>query len=88
MIKKLPEYVIRLMLMRETTMPGSAKTLYPFLADIPNLYSLNTLEKQSFSHVFKRYKTYSSTDNFLSPIPVSDWLIFPCINSMLCQNEK
>ena len=31
---------------------------------------------------------YSFTDNFLSPIPVSDWLIFCCGNSILFQKKK
>ena len=32
--------------------------------------------------------TYSSTDNYLSPIPVSDWLIFYCGNSIIHQKKK
>ena len=32
--------------------------------------------------------SYSSTDNFLSPVPVSDWLIFCCWNSIIHQNIK
>ena len=32
--------------------------------------------------------TQSSTGNFLSPIPVSDWLIFCCENSKLYQKKK
>ena len=31
---------------------------------------------------------YSSTDNFLSPIPVSHWLIFYCRNLVLYQQKK
>ena len=31
---------------------------------------------------------YSSTDNFLSPIPVFDWLIFCCGNSILHQKKE
>ena len=31
---------------------------------------------------------YSSTDNILSAIPVSDWLIFCCENSILYQKKK
>ena len=38
------------------------------------------------------YFAYSSTDNFLFPIPISDWLIFCCGKLMLHkkrnQNEK
>ena len=32
--------------------------------------------------------TYSSTDNFSSPILVSDWLIFRCGNLLLLQNRN
>ena len=32
--------------------------------------------------------TYSPTDNFLSPIAVSDWSIFCCGNSILHQKNK
>ena len=32
--------------------------------------------------------TYSSTDNFLSPIPVSGWLIFCCGNLILYQKRN
>ena len=32
--------------------------------------------------------TYNYTDNFLSPIPVSDWLIFCCGNAILQQKKK
>ena len=31
---------------------------------------------------------YNSTDNFLSPIPVFDWLIFCCGNSILHQKKE
>ena len=38
------------------------------------------------------YFAYSSTDNFLSLIPISDWLIFCCVKLMLHkkrnQNDK
>ena len=33
----------------------------------------------------KRYNGYSSTDNFLSPILISDWLISCCENLILRQ---
>ena len=36
----------------------------------------------------KMFSKYSSTDNFLSPVPVSDWLIFCCGNSMLYQKKN
>ena len=32
--------------------------------------------------------TYSSTDNFLSPNPISDWFLFCCGNSMLHQKKE
>ena len=32
--------------------------------------------------------TYRSTDHFLSPIPVSDWLTFSCGNSILHQKRN
>ena len=31
-----------------------------------------------FQFFGQRTHSYSSTDNFLSPIPVSDWLMFCC----------
>ena len=34
------------------------------------------------------YVTHSSADNFLSPIPVSDWLIFFCGNLILHQKIR
>ena len=34
------------------------------------------------------FSIHSSTDNFLSPIPVSDWSIFCCENLLLQQRER
>ena len=34
------------------------------------------------------YSAYNYTDNFLSPIPISDLLIFYCGNLMLHKNKK
>ena len=42
--------------MRETNMPDPAKHFNQFLAEVPNLYSLNTLKEQKFSHIFRGYK--------------------------------
>ena len=32
--------------------------------------------------------SYSATDNFLSPVPVPDWLIFSYWNSILHQKKR
>ena len=50
-------------------------------------YSLYTMlflsNTKHYEAIF--FYTYSSTYSFLSPIPVSDWLIFCCGNSILHQ---
>ena len=37
---------------------------------------------------FNKPNPYSSTDNFLSPIPVSDWLLFCCKTLTINQKRK
>ena len=39
-------------------------------------------------HVYWVLLVYSSTDNFLSPVPVFDWLIFCCANLILYQKRN
>ena len=38
--------------------------------------------------ILEIYYLCNSTDNFLSPIPVSDWLIFCCGNLILHQKKE
>ena len=43
---------------------------------------------KKFSSQKIKVPKYSSSDNFLSPILVSDWLILCCRNSILRQKKK
>ena len=40
------------------------------------------------NYLVTEIRTYSSTDDFLSLIPISDWLIFCCGNSILHQKRN
>ena len=42
-------------------------------------------KNQNYESIF--FYTYSTTDNFLSPIPVSDWLIL-CYGNMILHQKK
>ena len=58
-----------------------------FFSEIRNKSSNQQLLIFSKSILYEKL-SYSSTDNFLSPIPVSDWLIVCCWNSIIHQNMK
>ena len=55
------------------------------------IYEVRTAKKVRFSTPFSctmnNVTTCSSTDNFLSPILVSDWLILCCGNSIVHQKK-
>ena len=44
--------------------------------------------KENNGHLDSLFFTYGSADNFLSPIPVFDWLIFCCRNLILHQKRN
>ena len=56
-------------------------------------YDWNILNESNSSYIFPIESSrafshsYSSTDNFVSPILVSDWLIFFCQNLILQQKN-
>ena len=57
-------------------------------------YYWNILNEPNSSYIFPTESSrvfphsYSSTDNFVSPILVSDWLIFCCENLILHQKRN
>ena len=73
-------------------MLGNVTFLSPFehkSIDLNNLLIKNS-ELAFTKHIMKLDRNtnpYSSTNNFFSPIPVSDWLIFCCRNFILHQKK-